>query len=253
LKTVVKSNLAWGSWSGHNSRFLRQFADKFDSGEGKTIFGVLLDIDRNFVGSANSRMRVRIWSGADMPSNILYDKEIKLSDFAGGKMNFIQFDSAVNVTGNFFAGYQLFYGSPQDTFSLKMADNRTDNHINTAFVQDGVTWYTLDDYTMQAVHSSFAIMPVVYDFVDGETQRDRNIIYPNPATNNFRIEFPEISESESVLNIYNITGQIIYSETFPPYNRVITVTGLSSLSPGFYIVKVKRGNYTSTFRLVIVR
>lgn len=59
-------------------------------------------------------------------------------------------------------------------------------------------------------------------------------VYPNPASNDVTIEFEKI-EQQSIY-IFNIIGNMIYSETINDKNIKINV---SNWSKGIYLVKTK--------------
>lgn len=68
-------------------------------------------------------------------------------------------------------------------------------------------------------------------------------IYPNPATDNITIA--GIKEIESI-TIYDITGQLLYTENEVTNNEVST----ESLIPGIYYIEVKNGNNIITQKFI---
>ncbi len=74
---------------------------------------------------------------------------------------------------------------------------------------------------------------------DIKQNREKIIIYPNPATNYFKISS---KEAKSTLNIYNSVGQLVLSKVYKK-NEDINV---SNLLPGIYFIKVNG----STLKLI---
>ena len=249
-------NLLWGSLSGHNSDNLSKFAEKFNIDSQKKILGVILYVANNHVASELSKLIVSIWNGGEIPVAPLYEKEVALVELVENEYNFVEFDSAVSVDDVFFAGYNLFYEMPQDTFSTYMAENRITQPVNTAFIYDNVTWITVDQYTGGTVSTSFGIMPVVFDSLPeedpyGNFQEDA-IIYPNPASDEIWIEFKEMLASPVVLEFYNLQGQLVLQKEYGGYQQLIRLSPLD-LGAGMYIIRIKRDIRISELKVVVLK
>jgi len=65
-------------------------------------------------------------------------------------------------------------------------------------------------------------------------------LYPNPVTNELKIENYELKEGESV-QILDLAGKIIYNSSFINYNSI----DVSNLFSGVYFLKI--GNYIGKF------
>ena len=247
--------LTWGSWSGHNSLHINQFSEHFTHNQKGKVLGVILLVADNEVASPSAHLVMRIWSDAGLPGDIIYDKEVLLADLAPGTANFIEFDSIVTVTDSFYAGYELFYDSPQDTFSVLMAGNRPVNSLSTAYVYDG-KWISLDGYTRGQIRTSFAIKPVAFDSIPGEEPpvdaTSGFILYPNPASSYTWIEFRELSAHPVTVSVYNQMGEQVTEEQYCTYQAYIRLT-TSDYRNGVYIVRVKQGARMMTAKLVVVR
>ncbi len=59
-------------------------------------------------------------------------------------------------------------------------------------------------------------------------------LYPNPAYNQFTINYPGIKQNAKA-DLYNITGQLVYSTLLKEEN---TIVNTSSLAPGIYVCKI---------------
>ncbi|MBN2481616.1 MAG: T9SS type A sorting domain-containing protein [Bacteroidales bacterium] len=251
-----KDGLLWGHLSGHNSSYLRQFAEQYRTVDKKTLLGILLNISHNYVASVSGHLVMKVWQGGTIPKEIVFEKDVHLADLVKGEVNLIELDSSVSVVDTFYVGYELFYDIPQDTFAVWMADNRTVQPGNSAFVFDGANWMSLNDYTSGSYNSSFSIMPVVYDH-DPVTNPDDDsvaaiLVYPNPVSDACWIKFREMTAGPVQVKLYNLSGQLIYQQEFPPYQTLIHLqTG--NLPSGIYILKVTGAYGTSSLKLVVYR
>jgi lysyl endopeptidase len=256
LLTTETGTLSWGSYSGHNSAFLTGFAERFEIAAGIKMPGILLHVADNYVANASATIVIKVWKDANGPGPTLYEKSFPLADLAGDTLNFIEFDSIVSVGAPFFAGYELEYNIPQDTFSTYMAADRLSDPFNTAYVFDGYNWQSLASYTGGAVNSSFAIMPVVYASIPEQKpirEFDEHIIaYPNPASSSIRIEFREISVSTVQVALFNMQGQLLLEKNFGPYQRYIDIEPLN-FSNGVYLMKVKDGKLVYNLKISIIK
>lgn len=251
--SIEKGNLLWGSYSGHNNLETAEFAERFES-DAEMISGIGLLVNDNYISRSNRHLNIVIWNGNEVPEEMIYSQEVMLDNFIPDTMNFIQFDSAVRPGSVFFAGFQLFYQTSQDTFSVYMAENRAPDGTNTAFVSDGTTWSGLDDYSAESVSSSFAVYPVVYGSLPVEEPRpdDYVSLYPNPASEITRILFREMTGDPVELSIINIQGQMISHKEYGPYQHVIPVD-LKRLAPGIYIIRVKQAERSHNFKLSVIK
>jgi hypothetical protein len=77
-------------------------------------------------------------------------------------------------------------------------------------------------------------------------------LYPNPAKNNFNIQFPNNYMEESEITILNTNGQVVKKQTVTEKDLVkshrIEFNGLNS---GFYFVKIESSKLSKTIKLIV--
>lgn len=64
------------------------------------------------------------------------------------------------------------------------------------------------------------------------------LIYPNPATENLRVELPNHWTEPITLRIWNLAGQLIYQETISETNP-LTIVSLHDWKSGMYLLSLK--------------
>lgn len=247
--------LTWGSWSGHNSAHTTQFAEHYTHTEKEKVLGVMLNVAHNYVASSSSRFLVKIWSDENIPGQLIYQKSVPLSDLAPNTVQFIEFDSIISIADSFFAGYELFYDDPLDTFSTYMAANRPVDSLNSAYVYNNNEWISLNELSLGLIRSSFAIMPVVFDSttaVNPVELTDKIWLYPNPADQYCWLEFNELFDVPLHVTLYNLQGQIIEEHDYGPYQRSVRIE-TSHLGEGVYLVRADQENSTYVAKLLIIR
>lgn len=77
-------------------------------------------------------------------------------------------------------------------------------------------------------------------------------IYPNPNDGNFVLQFGETVESNSRVEVYNITGQVIYSEQLQSNASQLNLQ-LPAAQTGLYYVKLYQANHSPIWRSVVVK
>ncbi len=76
---------------------------------------------------------------------------------------------------------------------------------------------------------------------------DNITIYPNPTTGIFNIVFSK--KGKFIIEIYNITGQLIYQQSFLNIN--VTQIDLSNSPPGVYSIKILNKEYTISKKIIL--
>jgi len=224
-------------------------------GSPKRIQGLIINIDKNHVSRNLRSMNFKVWSGSGLPENVIYEKIVPLPSLIADTLNFIEFDSIIQANSEFYAGYELNYNTPLDTFSAYMAYNRYTGGISTAFVNNGIEWNSLSEFTNGTVNSSFAVFPVVYESLPiiKEPEFEENAIaYPNPASSIIRIQLREMSDEAVRISMYNVQGQLIFEDKYKPFQHIIPLP-LNGISNGIYLIKVKQGNRTADLKVAVIK
>jgi Secretion system C-terminal sorting domain len=74
-------------------------------------------------------------------------------------------------------------------------------------------------------------------------------VYPNPFSNNFKINFESLSTDKVILSLYDITGRMVDSKNIEYLNINNQEIG-SNLNSGVYIVNIKQGDVSKSLRII---
>ena len=103
------------------------------------------------------------------------------------------------------------------------------------------------------VTDSIISVPVTINYsISGISKNENNnfIIYPNPATNDFTILFTKVSSS-TVIEIYNVAGQNIYTENIYEKSKTFIIKDLGIKNKGVYFIKIQADEYFKTKKLIL--
>jgi len=115
-------------------------------------------------------------------------------------------------------------------------------------VQKGLTYLdTIQGYIMPRICEVLKANGVNIGINENEVLTAATTLFPNPATNSFRIS-SEIIEEADVVDIMNINGQVVKTLTEVEMNERIDV---SNLSDGVYFVTIHTSNGVATKKLII--
>lgn len=88
---------------------------------------------------------------------------------------------------------------------------------------------------------------------ENENVNDRILrLWPSPATSYFILSFNEAGNRENIsVDISNAIGEIVYRKNIDQSDVMNMVVDCKDWTPGFYIVKLTKGNYTYTEKVVV--
>ncbi len=81
------------------------------------------------------------------------------------------------------------------------------------------------------------------------SKKEGNSIYPNPFQDYLHIKLSNATNSPTTITLWNINGNLVSSNTFSN-SRTYTMTGLTYLPQGIYIVQVVNTNGSSAYKMV---
>jgi hypothetical protein len=101
--------------------------------------------------------------------------------------------------------------------------------------------YVNNGDTIGTVYSDSFLIALSNERIEGGTNNIATI-FPNPSSDGqFGIKLFEQSSEKIEVSIFNISGQLLYDETFNSSSDIINVRVVQPLAAGFYIVKIRSG------------
>ncbi|GAB4292682.1 MAG: hypothetical protein Kow0068_17900 [Marinilabiliales bacterium] len=215
---------SWGYFPGHNSYTIKAYADKYINYMFSEVSGLMVPCVKAYSASSTGKVRFALWevdSITGLPGAIMAQKDVLISDFSPYIYHSVHFDSPVPVDGEFYAGFQLYYSSPQDTFVVYMAPDRGINGDNTLSVLKGGSWQSPSAVLGDSLNTSLAINIIgclvsVDEFEGG----GEVLIYPNPSNGKVFVKFNNINVNYADINIFDMTGRKIFQKNNIKSNNV---------------------------------
>jgi lysyl endopeptidase len=253
--TLSGKGLSWGYISGHNSNSVEILAERFIVPGKRYMLGVTAGIAKSYTGSDTGSVTLCLWNGTDPHHVPVIQEIIPITDFANETNSFIEFDSVVAVTDTFLVGFQLSYGSPQDTFALYHAE-RDLQDSNTAFIFRNKEWIPMNDTSAYGISVSLALSPVLYDSVprkpwgDIPYMEDSLMVYPNPAREGIWIAFKHSPEGPVTVKLFDAVGHAVLAKTFASVVNPFFVSWDMHLQ-GAYVLHIITGDHAENQKLLL--
>jgi len=244
------------AWSGHNQDSILKFAEKFTFIDSTYLTGLFLDVAKN-INIKSSYMNIEVYKGDALPDSLLHTQKISMSALRVDNVNDIVWMKIIPVIGNVFVSVSLIYDSSQ-RFALYHSPKYADISKNTAFIysKDSI-WKTMTDYNGAAFGLSFGIKPVFCNslpMVNTPHISDESFVkvFPNPVSERLNIEFNSDNSTPEKIEIYNIAGTLVFSESILHNDNSIELD-VRHIPHGLYFLKVIGKKYIHTEKLIIVR
>ncbi|MCA1755858.1 MAG: T9SS type A sorting domain-containing protein [Bacteroidales bacterium] len=209
--------------------------------------------------SASDSVTFFVASGdGEVPGSVIAAKRVLIGRSRDDFLLSVTFDYPVPVTGNFFAGYRLWYksllSSDQPQFALYHSQILPEEE-NRAWFLNGTGWYPFTMHPEDPAARSLALAAIVIadpvvnsvEYMKEERSMD---IYPNPASERVTLLLRDIYPEEYIVSLSDITGRILY-RSGRLMEREHIIRNLDSFNPGIYIIRIDyRGGY-ETRKLVV--
>ncbi len=251
-----------GTITGHNTGLLKQYAEKFPIGSERNITGVRLNVARAIWSENSDSVKIKIWYGTNQPDQLLYEKKLQIKVFLDSVYNFVDFDSVINVTSNFYIGYEISYNSgfsASTQFAVFHAEDRGIEGTNTAMAFNGSNWIEFPDIPEIAINTSLDLQPVICGEIPSlgvelpERENDLNIVvYPNPGSGLVTLLPYGFNNSPVRVQVYNLAGYVL-KEFNIEYTGGRIDLDLTGMATGLYFIRISQGAISETLKVSIIR
>ena len=275
LENTALERPASGYLFGHNSlQNTIEFAEEFTIGNqqwaeviGAYFFIPPLD-SNNFPFSS---IKMKVYSGILAPETVrdsvsfypyfqhysialnVYDRQRTMTGY--GTENFVKFGNEPKVSGHFFVSYEIQYPVPVNAGNFSVYNTKSLNGAlqNSAWIKYiSGDWVPATGYSVQPVATSLAIQPVIRDATP-----DTLIENPYPGNHIRYVRFNDERRfividgewaSSGRIELYTLTGQLFFRESFIGDNPVQLPTGNGNGQP-IGVLKVIAVNQTITQKI----
>ncbi|MGE5394077.1 MAG: trypsin-like peptidase domain-containing protein [Candidatus Saccharibacteria bacterium] len=260
LKRIPKAGVVKEYFSGTNNSGYSEFAEQYTFAKSCEVEGISLGIAIAKTNSsfATSMLSVNVYEGTDQPGKLVYSQDFDINKLYPDAMNYLAFTTPVNVSGNFFVGYNISKLHSGDTLAVYTA-NRSNSTLNSFFLKSGTNWASYNSRNT-AGNGSALLTELIACNIDNPTKIDsfdsENVahFYPNPLRGNILLSVvtkEELDTNEAV-KVYDLLGK---EQNIPFVYRTAKklLLNFSGKRPGIYFVHIKAGGRTIVGKIAYIR
>lgn len=253
---------AKGYSTGFNSDSITGYAEYFTNSVGTGIIEVIINTgDVNSVSSTDSA-RIYIYAGGEYPGAVIASQKIFLKEMKDSFELKVDFKNTVPVTGNFFAGWKIWYRSDasleQRQFAVFHSPDRIVPSGNTAFFHDGSDWKKFmvhPEYPM-AISLDVKVVTIpdsqVNNIESKKVRAPEFTVYPNPA-DHWLVVSSEKKYVNTRMEIIDSQGSVLeLIEIHDGFNDEFR-TDISALNTGIYFLCINAGNIRECHKFIVIR
>jgi len=252
--TLINCNSGWGYISGHNYLYNTNYAEYFSMNGTKYIYAVKMLVSKLRYLRTDSKIKIKIWKGQENYNDLIYEQDVYYFEMIENQENFIRLDTILYVNEEFYAGYEINYNNPEDTFALSTTVPKTETIENSAFYWDRYRWRELTD-GINSYSTSLFIQPVVMNYYPADKQNPGGFpvhevtLYPNPTYGDLQVLFKSAPSGDVDLKAYDLSGKLVLKVTYnSPEPNFVLSTG--NLAQGVYLLKITENSVETTLKFV---
>jgi lysyl endopeptidase len=260
---VTKYSLPGTGYStGFNSDSLTLYAEYFNNTAGHGISEVWLNLAKVNAVSTLDSVRVYVFADGAVPGTVLASQKIFIKEAKDSFILKLDFVNTVQVPGNFYIGWKIWYGnnalSESRQFAVFHSPDRIIPEKNTAWFNAGSGWKKFTEHPFQPMSVSLDVKVItlanwVINNIEDRRESDPLFhIYPNPASEMLVIS-SETELHDISVRIMDLTGnQLGLSRSYSIFQGEITLN-IADLKPGMYLVNIYSAGIFETHKVLISR
>lgn len=240
----------WGYLPGHNGKFVTAYADRIENYMISEVTGFLFPVHKAINGGG--KVIFTVWNeNGSLPDSVLRAKNVNVSSIATNLVNLVMFNSPVPVDGIFYIGYQISY-SFADTVVISMANDRGPGGNNTLYCRKDGIWQSATDLFNVSTSSGMRVLGCVTDIQVIEMGEITALIYPNPSSDIFTIDFSTTDIRQFEMKVFDITGKLI--DLKPTQNDLgVYEINLGDQQNGLYFLQMIINGHNITKRVSLIK
>jgi hypothetical protein len=158
-----------------------------------------------------------------------------------------------NITSLAISQTNIFAGTAGGGVFLSSNNGSSWTEVNEGFTNSSVYSLAINEtHIFAGTDNSGVWKRPLSEILGTEEINKKNSIalYPNPASDFFTINMGRDYHTNNTVNIYNVNGLLVKTETLKQNQKEINI---SNLSNGIYMVEIKSENFTGKQKLIIQR
>lgn len=263
-----------GFYTGHNSFFDEEFAEKYEIDGTGAVHGVIAIHDgiEGTPGSLNASYRVYTVANSGLPGTPIASQTIPYADIPIDNSLFtVTFTNPATVTDEFFVSFNLgdyaHGGLGTKRIAITHAPDGTRPESDfSVFGRNAIRWhshgapswkdYRTENFTDYEPAVYFSLFPVIelesMSVIDFENQASIGSVYPNPSNGNFNVPIHSTSGGLGKLSLVDMTGKTIAKQEL----NLLTgqndyVFSANNLAAGVYVLLIQIPEGSIAQRVVI--
>ncbi len=243
----------WGYWTGHNQYTFSGFAERYSNQSGRFVHGIYIVPAVAYASYPSAVITAKIWEGGPTPGSVLRESVQYISAFTPGVWEYISFDPAVETNGNFYAGFEINYGTP-DTFAVPHSYLDGPNGENTAYIKRMNIWNPINAYSPDMTISLCidAHLCTSLNNIEAVNNPANFNVFPNPANSYLVVDLHDTVANSANLQIVSLTGQTVFSKKLNSDLDQIKID-ISKLTPGMYSIMIQTERSLQVARFIKVK
>ena len=77
------------------------------------------------------------------------------------------------------------------------------------------------------------------------------MVYPNPSNGSFNVQYTSVSNSATVISVYDMRGRMIFNQSIAPASGLVSQPVQLNAQAGVYVVNVQQGSSKSSKKIVV--
>jgi PKD repeat protein len=176
-----------------------------------------------------------------------------ISTTAGTYQDYV-FATPVAVNGNFYASLVLPTGTGDTlvVYSTKLTCSSADS---LSWEYDGNWWAYKTTFTSSNYNFDLAVYPVLCTTIVGEDNLiyDKDVlVFPNPASNSFTIDFSGNQQKDVTVKVYNMIGKLVKTVSANDLTDKLFID-MANESNGVYFLNIKTPQGTIIKKLSLIK
>jgi hypothetical protein len=249
-KYILEQLSDGGYISGKNSLKADSYAERFDLNGMALVSAISFAVGKVERGANSGDIVFKIYEAdkiTGLPGFELASKSMPIQDLYSGSMFYLEFDNPVEVTDDYYIGYDIDYSFVKDSFAVMHSPDRFFIDENTAYVKMGGNWKSFSNVSQYDTHTSLLIKSHACGVVETNipdtiiSDTRYQVYYSDFGLTNYVYLRDTKEEGWANVTILDITGRMLIKEERYLSKDPILVS-IGNHHSGIYFIEVVSNN-----------